>query len=126
MSNGDYDNIGHVREKEMEKVAKYMRFKDLRVVKNEYLDDGPWNWSADLISDQIGDYIKYLESKRNAKVDLIVTFDDRGVSGHQNHISCYWGVRHALLTGVTKARAYALHTVNNVQQYISFADILVS
>ena len=35
LSNGNYDGLGKIREKEMEKAAKYMGFKDFHVVDDE-------------------------------------------------------------------------------------------
>jgi N-acetylglucosaminylphosphatidylinositol deacetylase len=41
LSNGGYDGLGKIREKEMEKAAEYLGFKDFKVVDDKEILDGP-------------------------------------------------------------------------------------
>ena len=53
LSNGDYDGLGKIREKEMEKVANHMGFKSCKVLNEDALADGPWTWSSKAVSEAI-------------------------------------------------------------------------
>ncbi|KAJ2400622.1 hypothetical protein GGI10_006194, partial [Coemansia sp. RSA 2530] len=58
----------------------------------------------------------------------IFTFDGRGVSGHQNHIAAYMGVKHMALTSqrfkFQKINVYALESVGLVRKFSSILDTL--
>lgn len=66
-----------------------------------------------------------------ANVDVIITFDKRGVSSHPNHISCHDGAV-AFLAELMKGRSgwespvtvYTLSSVNIVRKYIHVVDAL--
>jgi N-acetylglucosaminylphosphatidylinositol deacetylase len=47
LSNGGYDGLGKTREKEMEKAAQQMGFKDCVVLDRADIPDGPWFWDTD-------------------------------------------------------------------------------
>eukprot|EP00917_Polyrhabdina_sp_WS-2016_P009907 GHVP01021735.1.p1 GENE.GHVP01021735.1~~GHVP01021735.1.p1 ORF type:complete len:260 (-),score=19.73 GHVP01021735.1:81-860(-) len=65
------------------------------MVHNPQLPDGRFNsWPASVVSGEIEGI-----EKKIGRIDIIFTFDDLGVSGHQNHIdtsngSLYYGKRH--------------------------------
>ena len=75
LSNGGYDGLGKIREKEMEKAAKYMGFKDSHVVDDKAIPDGPWKWDLDAVVKSIKEYIDK-KAKEGIKFNTIVTFDD--------------------------------------------------
>lgn len=68
-----------------------------------------------------------------ATIDILLTFDSRGVSHHPNHISLYRGA-HAWLTTLMTNRSgwkcpvelYTLTTTNIVRKYITFLDAPVT
>lgn len=41
-----------------------MQFSDLRIINDEYMQDGPWTWSAETVSDTIEDYMKHLRKTK--------------------------------------------------------------
>ena len=88
LSNGGYDGLGKIREKEMEKAAKQMGFKDYLVVDSAAIPDGPALWDVDAAVKEI---CLHLKSRKDEGIDFgsIVTFDEHGVSSHPNHISTY-------------------------------------
>lgn len=51
----------------------------------------------------------------------VVTFDERGVSGHTNHRACYRGVLE-----VRDVRRLVLESTNLVRKYMSILDFFVS
>lgn len=76
LSTGNYDNIGETRFEEMKKAAKFFRFKDLRILDEDEIQDGPWTWSSVVVGNKIEKYIKDLRKNKKVKIDTIVTFDD--------------------------------------------------
>lgn len=64
-----------------------------------------------------------------ATIDMLVTFDGYGVSGHTNHVSLYHGAK-AWLGGMMSAKAgwgcpvelYTLASTNVVRKYVSILD----
>ena len=58
LSNGGYDGLGKIREKEMEKAAKYMGFKGCDVVDDKEIPDGPWKWELDGVVRNIKEHIE--------------------------------------------------------------------
>ncbi len=78
-----------------------------------------------------------LESKSKdaptATIDVIITFDKGGVSGHPNHISLYHGARHFISSLITNRPGwaspvdlYTLSSVNVLRKYASILDVLTS
>lgn len=68
-----------------------------------------------------------------ATIDVLITFDGKGISSHPNHISLYHGARH-FIASLIKNRPgwqcpvdlYTLSSVNIVRKYSSFLDAIVS
>lgn len=82
LSNGNFNNLGKVREKEMKSLCnkRKLKYKILN-----YQDNKDWN-IVNIVIDLMNYVIKY-------KITNIVTFDKYGVSGHKNHKSCYKAVQ---------------------------------
>lgn len=68
-----------------------------------------------------------------ATIDILLTFDSRGISSHPNHISLYRGA-HAWLSALMADKSgwacpvelYTLTTTNILRKYISFLDAPVT
>lgn len=88
-SNGDYDGIGHVREKELSRVAAMFGIDKVHI--GNYKDGEDWDSSSmvNTLRREVRPFSLFNPSK---KVHLI-TFDNYGVSGHKNHISVNEAVR---------------------------------
>ncbi len=81
MSNGNFEGIGQIREKEMVNASKFLKVKNLEFGNFE---DGMNNlWDVDDVAHIIKKYQQLWQ------IEVIVTFDSHGVSGHNNHISAY-------------------------------------
>ncbi|KOS20982.1 N-acetylglucosaminyl-phosphatidylinositol de-N-acetylase [Escovopsis weberi] len=67
-----------------------------------------------------------------ANIDVLITFDGRGVSAHPNHISLYHGARafQAALAGRLRKRSpvdlYTLRTVGVLRKYSGCVDVLAT
>lgn len=75
----------------------------------------------------------YLSDPPVATIDLLLTFDSRGVSNHPNHISLHRGA-HTWLSALMLNKSgwkcpvelYTLTTTNVIRKYISFLDAPLS
>ena len=73
------------------------------------------------------------EEAPQATIDVLITFDGYGVSGHINHVSLYHGAK-AWLDGMMAGKAgwgcpvnlYTLTSTNVVRKYSAFLDALVT
>lgn len=65
----------------------------------------------------------------NSCLNQIVTFDERGVSDHPNHVATYKGVRH-LLKMMTRDRkrtvGLKLESTNCVRKFLGIFDLIFS
>ncbi|NXS00875.1 PIGL acetylase, partial [Oxylabes madagascariensis] len=95
-------------------------------------DDPAVEWDTQLLATLV---LKHIEAKN---IDLVVTFDAGGVSGHPNHIALYSAVRYSgtlqecccfeifILFLCVGCRVLVLESVNLCRKYISFLDVLIS
>jgi N-acetylglucosaminylphosphatidylinositol deacetylase len=93
LSNGNFDGLGRVREKELEQSCKFLELQEGPIVIDDPdLKDGMQNrWAKELVSNQIDKILRNMAANDQA-VDIIITFDERGVSGHPNHIDVHHGL----------------------------------
>jgi len=108
LSTGDFGSSdGKIRTKELQIACELIGW-GCTVIDDDRLKDGPNEvWNRDAIADQILDCIKLSVVRKatdidkvvndNAKLNLnILTFDNKGVSSHPNHIDTFKGVRYLL------------------------------
>lgn len=89
------------------------------ILDNKELQDNPKQWWDDsLIEKLLGDYIK----KWN--VDLIITFDHYGVSGHVNHRSVSKGVKKFCEEHDHMPPVYVNKSKFLLRKYASLADLI--
>ncbi|KAM4760156.1 N-acetylglucosaminyl-phosphatidylinositol de-N-acetylase isoform 12-T14 [Cyanocitta cristata] len=87
------------------------------------LPDSPAvEWDTQLLATLV---LKHIAAKN---INLVVTFDAGGVSGHANHISLHTAVRYLHSEGKLPegCRVLVLESVNLFRKYISFLDVLIS
>lgn len=84
-SNGDYDNLGALRAKELARSCQIFGIEHEML---NFEDDPNQEWSADVISDTLKEII----SRDQRENIVLLTFDQNGISGHLNHISLFYGV----------------------------------
>ncbi len=95
LSNGGFDGLGRIREKELQLSGKNLGFKETICINDDDLQDGMANeWPEAVVADKVH---RFLRSHQNKTFETIVTFDERGVSAHPNHISVHKGVLRVLM-----------------------------
>ncbi|KAF1410435.1 N-acetylglucosaminyl-phosphatidylinositol de-N-acetylase, partial [Spheniscus humboldti] len=127
---GNYYNQGEIRKKELEQSCFLLGIpaSDVTVLDHRDLPDNPAvEWDTQLLAAFV---LKHIEANN---INLVVTFDAGGVSGHANHISLYAALRykyccseifiHFLCLG---CRVLLLESVNLFRKYISVLDVPVS
>ncbi|KAM7139655.1 LOW QUALITY PROTEIN: N-acetylglucosaminyl-phosphatidylinositol de-N-acetylase [Macrochelys suwanniensis] len=85
-------------------------------------DDPAVEWDTHLLSTFV---IKHIETNN---INLLITFDAGGVSGHANHIALYAALRYLHSEGKLPegCRVLTLKSVNLLRKYISILDVPIS
>ncbi|PIN20269.1 N-acetylglucosaminyl phosphatidylinositol de-N-acetylase [Handroanthus impetiginosus] len=124
MSNGNADGMGNIRKEELYLASTILKIPtgQVKILDHPDLQDGfgnAWNWNllASIIEE---------ETCAHA-IDLIITFDGYGVSGHCNHCDVHHGVR-KLLHGTSgrHIEAWELASINILRKYSGPLDIWLS
>ncbi|XP_067421950.1 N-acetylglucosaminyl-phosphatidylinositol de-N-acetylase isoform X2 [Emydura macquarii macquarii] len=90
-SSGNYYNQGEIRKKELVQSCAVLGIppSNVTVIDHRDLPDDPAvEWDTHLLSAFV---LKHIETN---SINLVVTFDAGGVSGHANHIAVYAAVRY--------------------------------
>ncbi|NXJ37236.1 PIGL acetylase, partial [Ciconia maguari] len=127
---GNYYNQGEIRKKELEQSCFLLGIpaSDVTVVDHRDLPDNPAvEWDTQLLAAFV---LKHIEANN---INLVVTFDAGGVSGHANHISLYTALRYKMGTSqifilflCLGCRVLVLESVNLFRKYISVLDVPIS
>ncbi|KAI9106012.1 putative deacetylase LmbE-like domain-containing protein [Phlyctochytrium arcticum] len=124
LSQGNAEGLGSVRRKELVESCKTLGVpsQNVQCIDHPELQDAMkgW-WKASHVAAEI---TKFVETRR---VDVIVTFDQRGVSGHANHCALFEGVRFFQNLPQKESTpphpCYALTTVPTSRKYLSILDL---
>ncbi|XP_074016657.1 N-acetylglucosaminyl-phosphatidylinositol de-N-acetylase [Numenius arquata] len=124
-SPGNYYSQGEIRKKELEQSCFLLGIpaSDVTVIDHRDLPDNPAaEWDTRLLAAFV---LKHIEANN---INLVITFDAGGVSGHANHISLYTALRylHSERKLPEGCRVLVLESVNLFRKYISILDILLS
>ncbi|EAQ88875.1 hypothetical protein CHGG_05494 [Chaetomium globosum CBS 148.51] len=141
---GNADGLGETRKRELAKSGLILGLRstdDVFVVdKPEFPDSMTAKWdSGDISALLCSAFAPNLARMRNsetapaAAIDVLVTFDAGGVSGHPNHISLYHGAK-AFIAELVAGKPgwqppvdlYTLKTVSLGRKYIGFLDVLTT
>ncbi|KAH1977464.1 hypothetical protein KXW60_001899 [Aspergillus fumigatus] len=121
ISSGNYEGIGERRQQEIHDSCSVLGIVPDRcvVLDDAALQDNPrkW-WNEELIKDLVASHVQ----KWNA--DLIITFDDGGVSGHINHRAVSAGVRTYITSTPNAPPAYTLQSTFLIRKYSSLLDLI--
>ena len=110
-----------VRQEEMETIAKVIPLDKLTVLDLSdigIIDSFGTKWDTKTLSRALKPYIK------NESSVQVVTFDDNGISGHENHISLYYAALE-LKEEVPNPKYYSLKTVSILRKYIIPFDVII-
>ncbi|XP_053130988.1 N-acetylglucosaminyl-phosphatidylinositol de-N-acetylase [Hemicordylus capensis] len=124
-STGHYYGQGDLRKKELLQSCEVLGIppSNVAIVDHRDLPDHPSvEWDLHLLAALI---MKHLESNR---INLVVTFDAEGVSGHTNHKSIYTAIRylHSEKQLPEGCRVLTLETVSLFRKYLSLFDVPIS
>ena len=130
LSSGNADGLGKVREKELIESCKHLGIdsKYVNIIDDPNLQDG-FNeiWHEELISSKI---IEMDQTILSNQLNLIITFDHYGISGHPNHISTYHGVKYYLQQQLNQknkvVNGYKLISHNIIRKFTGMFDIPVT
>ncbi|NXG35817.1 PIGL acetylase, partial [Dromaius novaehollandiae] len=129
---GNYYNQGEIRKKELEQSCLLLGIpaSSVTVVDHRDLPDNPaLQWDTQLLATFV---LKHIEANN---INLVVTFDAGGVSGHANHTSLYTALRysniivlnlHPLSFLCLGCHVLTLESVNLFRKYISILDVPIS
>ncbi|BBG94181.1 N-acetylglucosaminylphosphatidylinositol de-N-acetylase family protein [Prunus dulcis] len=124
LSIGDADGKGITRKEELYQASAILKVahQQVKVLDHPDLQDGfgkVWNHNilAMIIEEEINSY----------GIDLIITFDNYGVSGHCNHRDVHYGVMKLLhASSQRKIEAWELVSTNIFRKYSGPVDIWLS
>ncbi|XP_057780421.1 probable N-acetylglucosaminyl-phosphatidylinositol de-N-acetylase isoform X3 [Salvia miltiorrhiza] len=124
MSTGNADGMGSIRKEELYLASVVLKIptQQVKILDHPDLQDGfgkVWNWNllASIIDDET----------RTHSIDVIIAFDDYGISGHCNHCDVHQGVRKLLHDASGRhLEAWEIVSPNIVRKYIGPVDIWLS
>ncbi|XP_075710495.1 N-acetylglucosaminyl-phosphatidylinositol de-N-acetylase isoform X1 [Rhinoderma darwinii] len=124
-STGNYYNQGETRKKELIKSCAALGIDPLNVTLIDHSDlpDSPTvKWDEHLLSSLV---LNHIQEKN---IDLVITFDEGGVSGHSNHVALYRAIRSLHNSGKLPAgcSVLLLESVNILRKYLSVLDLPLS
>uniref|UniRef100_A0A8C7RT49 N-acetylglucosaminylphosphatidylinositol deacetylase n=1 Tax=Oncorhynchus mykiss TaxID=8022 RepID=A0A8C7RT49_ONCMY len=121
LSQGNYYNQGFQRREELLDSCAVLGIPASQVTIHdckELPDDPNVEWSISMASSLI------LKHIRAHSINLVLTFDGRGVSGHSNHTAIYKAVR--ILHSPTDCSLLSLLTIGVLRKYLSFLELPIS
>uniref|UniRef100_A0A182JHU9 N-acetylglucosaminylphosphatidylinositol deacetylase n=1 Tax=Anopheles atroparvus TaxID=41427 RepID=A0A182JHU9_ANOAO len=125
LSEGNHDRKGPIRRQELWDACESLgvRPEDITLVNATHLQDDPTlEWKTVTIANQL------LRQVESLDVELLVTFDKEGVSGHPNHCAIYYATASLCLSGMipSNCKVLTLETVNLCRKYLSIFDLPVT
>ncbi|KAL3856808.1 hypothetical protein ACJMK2_011525 [Sinanodonta woodiana] len=124
-SSGNFYRLAEVRRKELHKSCQVLGIdkRNLQILNESHFPDDPaTDWNVKDVSDVM------LEAVNRTQSDIIVTFDNGGVSGHRNHISLYNAARHLVETKRLNEdiKVLVLETTSTFRKYLFGMDLPLS
>uniref|UniRef100_A0A2R8ND72 N-acetylglucosaminyl-phosphatidylinositol de-N-acetylase n=2 Tax=Callithrix jacchus TaxID=9483 RepID=A0A2R8ND72_CALJA len=124
-SAGNYYNQGETRKKELLQSCDVLGIPPSSIMiidHRDFPDDPGVQWNTEHVASVLLHHIEV------NGINLVVTFDAGGVSGHSNHIALYAAVRALYLEGKLPkgCSVLTLQSVNMLRKYISLLDLPLS
>ncbi|XP_047664961.1 N-acetylglucosaminyl-phosphatidylinositol de-N-acetylase isoform X2 [Tachysurus fulvidraco] len=122
---GNYYNQGAQRKEELFGSCEVLGIPAHRVtiIDNKELQDDPkTEWSISLTAPLI---LKHITTY---SINLVLTFDEGGVSGHANHIAIYKSLSYLAFVGrlPEDCQVLSLHTISILRKYLSIFELPIS
>lgn len=89
-SEGNFEGLGRIRREELNRSCRIFSLSSTNcfVLKsNRFIDDPNEFWEKNELSDEIDHFVRLFD------IDLIISFDRRGISGHRNHRSIFFALQ---------------------------------
>ncbi|XP_029783966.1 N-acetylglucosaminyl-phosphatidylinositol de-N-acetylase isoform X4 [Suricata suricatta] len=121
-SAGNYYNQGEIRKKELLQSCDVLGIppSSIMIIDNrDFPDDPAVQWDAERVASAL---LRHIEVN---SINLVVTFDAGGVSGHSNHVALYHAVRTLHSEGKLPkgCSVLTLQSVNVLRKYLSLLDL---
>ena len=126
LSNGNAEGLGKEREKELERSCRHLKFAEPpTIIEDPELQDGmEIEWPKGLVANHVQQFMQQKAAEgEDEKIDIVMTFDEWGVSYHKNHIACFNGVAELMCSHIIDFELYTLQTVEIWRKFISYMDI---
>ncbi|AET39646.1 N-acetylglucosaminylphosphatidylinositol deacetylase Ecym_4617 [Eremothecium cymbalariae DBVPG len=82
LTDGDADGLGEVRRRELHKALRLLVLeRDVEIQMGGFKDGMDEEWKMEVVREELAQVV-------TDRRPLVLTFDERGVSGHRNHIAC--------------------------------------
>lgn len=122
LSNGNNNGLGSIRENEFKISCQHLNIDLSRCLSLNltYLQDNPNIWWPKInVSNIIDFYINKFQ------IDLLITFDKYGISGHINHKSIYYGILDYIENNINNnmPMIYELSTISILFKFSSIFDL---
>ncbi|KAJ6005954.1 hypothetical protein N7451_003898 [Penicillium sp. IBT 35674x] len=146
LSTGDADGLGETRKKELQKSALQLGLRDESDVfiiddPTRFPDSMTADWPADQVSSLLASAFspelaatlngsKKADPKKapTATIDILLTFDQHGISNHINHRSLYHGAKHFMRLLMKDKPGFAspveLYTLTSLSMFRKYAGVL--
>ncbi|KAK2196521.1 bifunctional N-acetylglucosaminyl phosphatidylinositol deacetylase-related/putative deacetylase LmbE-like domain superfamily/N-acetylglucosaminyl-phosphatidylinositol de-N-acetylase [Babesia duncani] len=118
LSNGNYYGRGERRVEELQLVCKRYNVQCTNV-DSPKLQDGDVYWSIEECQARISEFIN------KNKITLVFTFDEKGVSGHANHITTCIAVRNLVNKENIPLHVWNLETPNILFKYMGILNAIM-
>lgn len=79
------------------------------------------DWDPSKIADHVHNYLTSKQGEQ--EINVIITFDDKGVSNHPNHIAVHYGVLKVFGEQRYPIDVLSLTTVGFINKYMAYIDI---
>ncbi|CAF1033721.1 unnamed protein product [Rotaria sordida] len=119
-STGNSNGLGAIREIELKQSCQRLGVNLSNCISLNLTDlqDNPKDWwPKEKISEIVEKYIKKFE------IDLLITFDNGGISGHLNHRSLSIGIEYYIINSNKTPFIYEISTVSFLFEFSSIFDI---
>lgn len=124
LTSGNADGLGAVRKKELVQAVPCLgvRRENLTILDMSSYQDGQTKWEIEKLSSVILHHLEKLDC------DFVITFDERGVSGHPNHAACFFTLQFLYTNGHIPAgvQVFVLESVRLYRKYIGVLDVFAS
>lgn len=122
ITTGNFRGLGSVRKREMISALSHFGFpsENITILDMEKFKDGrKYHWDIEALSYVILTHIKAHNSS------IIITFDEYGISGHPNHISCFYALKFLYMNGSAPfdMKTFVLNSFPSWRRYLYVFDL---